>query len=140
MNRKPDWLIEKQFQLPNGDVALWSYDTEGDLLEITFQQRAASATIELTDGIFLRFARKAKLPLSLSIVSVTPLMRQREFGLPLLTLTGLSKLSASEQHLIVEMLQTPPLNAILKLYSFKPKPRARVIPVASFTHPLAMMA
>jgi len=51
MKQTPNWLIEKQITLPNGEEALWSYDTESDFLEVFFRKGPASATIELADGV-----------------------------------------------------------------------------------------
>ncbi|MBI3360014.1 MAG: DUF2283 domain-containing protein, partial [Chloroflexi bacterium] len=97
MKNKPSWIIEKKITLPDGTSALWSYDTEGDILEIFFHKAPATATVELADGIFLRFDRKAARPLSLGFLAVTPLTQQREFGPLLLTLTGLRRLAESER-------------------------------------------
>ena len=49
MSHKPSWLEEQQIHLSNDSTALVSYDREADILEITFQDAAASATIELTE-------------------------------------------------------------------------------------------
>ena len=43
MNHKPTWLEEEQIVLPDGTTALQSYDTEGDVLEIFFNDAAANA-------------------------------------------------------------------------------------------------
>jgi len=140
MKKKPDWLDEKRIALPDGTPALWSYDTEGDFLEIFFHEAPASATVELADGIFLRFDRKRGRPLSLGFAAVTPLTQQQEFGPPLLTLTGLGKLPVPEQKIVLKILQSPPVNTILKIYSFTPGARARAIPVASLEQPVPLMA
>src|SRR3972149_4432205 len=131
MKQRPDWIIKKKVVRADGTAALWSYDAEGDFLEIFFHEAPASATVELTEGVFLRFDRKTGRPLSLGFVSITPLTQQREFGPPLLRLTGLKKLPASQRKMVLKILQSPPVNTILKIYSFRPTPRARVIPVAS---------
>ncbi|HKZ87146.1 MAG TPA: DUF2283 domain-containing protein [Anaerolineae bacterium] len=140
MKQRPDWIIEKKVVLADGTAALWSYDTEGDFLEIFFHEAPASATVELADGIFLRFDRKRGRPLSLGFAAVTPLTQQQEFGPPLLTLTGLGKLPVPEQKIVLKILQSPPVNTILKIYSFTPGARARAIPVASLEQPVPLMA
>ena len=137
---KPIWLQEQQITLANGDVVLWSYDSEGDILEIFFQDRPASATVELTDGVYLRFDRQQGQPSSLAVVGATALMQPGEFGLPVLTLDGLAKLPEPERGKIVAMLQSPPLSTILPTYSFKSKARTRAIPVAVLAQPIPLAA
>ena len=110
MTQKPSWLHEKQITLPNGEEALWSYDTESDFLEIFFREQPATATIELADGVYLRFNRQKEEALSLGFVGITPLTQEQEFGLPLLSLDGLHNLPHSERQVILKMLRTPPLN------------------------------
>ena len=140
MSHKPSWLEEQQIHLSNDSTALVSYDREADILEITFQDAAASATVELTDGVYLRFDRQSGQPLSLGFVNFTPLTQQQEFGIPLLSLTGLAKLPQVDLAVILKMLQTLPVNAILHLYSFKPTARTRVMPVASLIAPSQLTA
>lgn len=131
MNQQPTWLHEQQIRLSNGDLALWSYDSEGDVLEIFFHEGPASGTIELTDGIMLRYNREKTCPLSISFIAATTLLRQQEYGQPLLVFNGLANLPKNERELVVKMLQSPPLNTILQIYSFKPTARARLVPVAA---------
>ena len=139
MNNQPEWLEERTIKLPSGIDILWSYDTEGDILEITFEPGAASATVELTDGVLLRFAREKLKPLSLGIVSAGMLLHQQEYGLPLLELDGIEHLPQEERESVLQMLFAPPLSDILKVYSFQPETRVHTIPVASLA-PLAQAA
>ena len=44
------------------------------------------------------------------------------------------------RQLVLHLLQAPPLNLILQLYSFKPTPRARAIPVASLAQSIPVAA
>ena len=63
-----------------------SYDTEGDFLEIFFHEAPASGrTVELAEGVWLRFDRKDGRRLSLGFTNITALTQQQEFGPPLLT-------------------------------------------------------
>lgn len=140
MKHKPDWIIEKKITLPDGTSALWSYDTEGDFLEVFFHETSAPSTVELADGVYLRFDRRRQRPLSLGFVAATPLTQQHEFGPPLLTLTGLKRLPEPERKLVLRLLLSPPVNTILKVYSFRPTPRARLIPLASIDQAIPMAA
>lgn len=139
MNSQLDWLEERTIKLPSGIDALWSYDKEGDILEITFASGAASATVELTEGVLLRFVRDELQPLSLGIVSAGMLLQQQEYGFPLLELDGIEHLPPDERKSVLKMLFAPPLNDILKVYSFQPETRVHTIPVASLV-PLAQAA
>ena len=64
-------IQSKEFILKSGDKVLWEYDQEGDLLEIVFQAKEATGTVELTDNIILRFDWLRDEPLSLSIMSAS---------------------------------------------------------------------
>jgi len=131
MNNQLEWLEERTITLPSGIDVLWSYDKEGDILEITFASGVASATIELTEGILFRFVRDKLQPLSLAIVSAGVLLHQQEYGFPLLELDGIEHLPQDERRSVLQMLFAPPLNDILKVYSFQPETRVHSIPVAS---------
>jgi hypothetical protein len=140
MEQKPAWLYEQEITLPNGASALWSYDREGDVLEIFFDHAPASATAELADGILLRFDYERQQPLSIGFIAASKRMQRMEFGQPVLALTGLDRLPAPERQLVLAMLQAPPLNTVLQLYSFQPGTRARTIPVALVTPALPLAA
>lgn len=140
MNKRPSWLNEKTITLANGEEAVWSYDAEGDFLEIFFHDSPASATVELAEGIFLRLDRERQQPLSIGFIAASHRLQQQEFGYPLLKLSGLDKVSPADRQMILNMLQRPPLNAILQLYSFKPSPRTQTIPVAVFNQPIPLPA
>lgn len=134
------WLNEKQMTLPNGETIRWQYDSEGDFLEIFFRQAPASATVELAEGVYLRFDRAAGQALSLGVMSASTLVQQQEFGLPLLALEGLRRLPKMEQQLVLQMLQSSPVNLVLQVYSFRPKTQAKTVPLATLSRsmPLAL--
>ena len=138
MKSTPDWLHEEQITLPDGTSALWSYDTEGDIWEIFFDEGVASATVELAEGVYLRLDRQTMHPLSLGIVGFTLLTQNQRFGHPLLTFDGLSQLPESEQNMIIDMLQEPPLNLIVQIYSFQPETYPSAMPVGAFTRPVPL--
>jgi len=139
MTAQPEWLIEKEITLPDGTTALWSYDTEGDMLEVFFNQGAATCTVELADGVLLRLDLKQARPLSLALLSFTPLTQQREFGPPLLRLDGLDDLPDDIRQAVLQIITSPPVNAILKVFSYAPTLEAdRVEPLALLEQPVAM--
>ncbi len=140
MKSKPSWLHEHTITLPDGKTVLWSYDSEGDILEIFFEQAPATATIEIADGIFLRFDREQKRPLSIGFISATPMLQQQEYGLPLVKLQGLRNLPAEDRQSVLSMLHSSPLNAILQVYSYKSSPRRQSVPMAVVTQAVPLAA
>ena len=139
MAAQPEWLVEKEIILSDGTTALWSYDTEGDMLEITFNQGAATCTVELADGVLLRLDLEQTHPLSLAFLSFTPLTQRREFGPPLLRLNGLDDLPDDIRQTVLQVITSPPVNAILKVFSYAPTLEAdQVEPLAFLDQPVAM--
>ena len=63
-------------------------------------------------ALVLRFDREQKRPLSIAFVGAAALTRRQEFGFPLIALEGLNQLPEDDRKLILQMLQTLPLNAI----------------------------
>lgn len=121
---QPNWLVEKTISLQNGLTALWSYDTEGDVLEIVFERRPAPATVELGQGVFLRFDPEQGQALSLGIVSATPLLQPGEFGPYLLRLDGLTGLPVSLRQVVLTILTSPPVSDVLRVFSYLPTPES----------------
>ena len=135
MRETPAWLEEREIHLSNGDHALWSYDREGDILEISFQDKPAMFTVELTEGIYLRLDQQRE-PLSLGFVSASLVMQEKEFGLPLIILDGLEGLPQPDQNLALSALRKPPVDLFLKIYTFQSdEPPQHVMPVALFEYP-----
>jgi len=131
MTAKPSWLVEKEIILDDGSTARWSYDKEGDVLEVFFQDGAASCTVELADGVLLRLDLERGRPLSLAFLAVTPLTRRREFGPLALPLSGLHQLPEPLRQTVVRVITTQPVSSVLKVCSYLPTPRARnAVPVA----------
>ncbi len=131
MTVKPDWLVEEEITLDDGSTARWSYDTEGDILEIFFQDDPASCTVELADGVLLRLDLEHNRPLSLAFLSYTSLTDRREFGPPALPLDGLRRLPEPLRQTVTRIITTQPVSSVLKVFSYVPTPRTRkVVPVA----------
>ena len=132
---KPSWLTEKELTFADGSHALWSYDAEGDILEIFFERGPASATVDLTDGVFLRFDLERATALSLGIISATPLLQPGEFGPYLLRLDGLDDLPADLRRTVLTIITSPPVSYVLKVFSYlgaadTPVPVAALQPAA----------
>lgn len=128
---KPDWLIEREIMLDDGATALLSYDTEGDMLEIFFAEDAATGTVELADGVLLRLDVEHARPLSLAFLDVTSLVREHVYGPPLLKLDRVDDLPDDLRRIIIQIITSPPVDAILKVYSYVPAHQVKAWPVAS---------
>lgn len=129
---KPSWLTEREITFVDGRRAVWSYDTEGDIVEIFFDRGPASATVDLADGVFLRFDVEQGKALSLGIISATPLLQPGEFGPPLLRLDRLDDLPAPLRQTVLGIITSPPVSYILKVFSYSgPTDADAPIPVAA---------
>ena len=140
MIAKPDWLIEREITLGDGTTLLLSYDTEGDMLEVFFAEGAATGTVELADGVLLRLDVERVRPLSLAFLCMTPLMRKQVYGPLLLELDGVASLPDGLRQIVIQIITSPPVNAVLKVYSYLPRPQTKVLPVASLAQAIAVTA
>jgi len=113
MSHKPDWLIEREITL-EGQTITYSYDQEGDILEILFQ-KGGGVGIDLTDNIVLRYNRDREEALSLILSNFSNLIRPTKFGPPSFRLTALSELPAAIQQTILSILNSFPVNRFLKV-------------------------
>ena len=137
MKNQPDWLDEQTIILPDGTSVVRSYDREEDMLEIFFGDAPATATLELAEGVYLRFDRQQYEPLSLALMAFQVRMKQQEFGEPLVIFDGLARLQDPERRRVLQMLKRPPLTYVLHLYSFKLTDQTQTMPVASM-EPMAV--
>jgi len=140
MDRKPDWLVEKEITLADGSPALLSYDTEGDMLEIFFAEGVATGTIELADGVLLRLEVEHARPLSLAFLCATTLMHTQVYGPPLLELDGVDHLPDALRQTVLHIITSPPVSSILKVYSYLSSPKAKPLPVASLDQAIVVPA
>ena len=113
MSNRPDWLIEREITLERQTI-IYSYDKEGDVLEILFQ-KGGGLGIDLTDNIVLRYNRESEAPLSLIMTSFSQLTRPTQFGPPSFQLTALSQLPPDMQQTVLHILNTFPVNRFLKV-------------------------
>ncbi len=140
MSTKPDWLIEREITLADGTTVLLSYDTEGDMLEVFFAEGAATGTVELADGVLLRLDVEHARPLSLAFLCMTPLMHKQVYGPLLLELDGVASLPDDLRRTVIQIITSLPVNAVLKVYSYLPRPQAKVLPVASLDQAVVVTA
>ncbi|MEM7531183.1 MAG: DUF2283 domain-containing protein [Chloroflexota bacterium] len=115
---------------PNQTVH-YQYDQEADFLEIFFQrEEEASAAIELTDNIILRFDWDTSTPLSLGFISFSKLLESADYEekhFALLVDEWPDEVSGKVWH----MLRKSPLVEVLKLGSYIPPNANTVMPMTA---------
>ncbi len=120
MSHKPDWLIEREITL-EGQTITYSYDQEGDILEIFFQ-KGGGVGIDLTNNIVLRYNRDRGEALSLILTNFSNLIQPTKFGPPSFRLTALSELPPKMQQTILGILDSFPVNRFLKVSGLRLSP------------------
>jgi len=115
-------LIEQIITL-NGQEINCSYDQEADMLEIIFQS-GGGLGVDLTPNIVLRYQRDSQQALSLIFTDVATLTCATPFGPPSFQLTTLKQFPAPMQQIILQLLQTAPVNHFLKLSGLWSTPNA----------------
>ncbi len=133
MTNKPDWLIERKVTL-EGRTITYSYDEEGDILEIFFR-RGGGVGIDLTDNIVLRYDRESGEALSLILISFSKLIQPTKFGPPSFRLTALSELPPDMQQTILDILNSFPVNRFLKVSGLFLSPGGELQPITYLEKP-----
>jgi YD repeat-containing protein len=100
--------------LSTGKPVRYEYDPEGDLLEIVFRQAEATAAVELTESIILRFDLATSEPLSLSFIGFSRLVRPTKYGAQHFRLLA-DEWPDDLQGKVSEMLGSAPLNEFLEV-------------------------
>jgi hypothetical protein len=127
-------LQRQELTLSTGSQVLYEYDPETDLLEIIFHQSKATAAVELTESIVLRFNWETSQPLSLSFLSISRLIEPGEYGeVHFQLLTDEWPVEAKSK--VLAMLRQPPLNEFLSLSSYTPANSHQVIPLTTIKDP-----
>lgn len=132
--KKPDWLFERDITVA-GQPVLYSYDKEGDILEIFFHKGRGGAGIDLTDNIVLRYDRESQEPLSLIFLSFSRLIQETEFGPPSFRLTGVEYLPPDMQQVVFKILHSPPVNHFLKVSGLLIAPDKKLQPITFLEQP-----
>lgn len=133
MNNRPDWLIEHEVTI-NDHTIIYSYDKEGDILEIVFQ-KGGGLGVELTENIILRYNQERGEPLSLILTSFSRLTQSTSFGPPSFHLAALNELPADMQQTVLQMLHTFPVNRFLKISGLQLSPEGELQPITYLEQP-----
>jgi len=100
----------------------YGYDEEGDVLDVYFGERRPAWTIELTPNILLSIDRAAQQVVSLTFLDYTELIRYTEWGPRSFPITGLAGLPFVERDLVLQVLNSPPVNRWLDVSSVQTLP------------------
>lgn len=122
-----------------GQTAQCEYDPTGDLLEIYFVQGEATAAVELTDNIVLRFDWESGTPYSLSIISFSTLLQPSRYGKMHFELL-VEEWPEEAQDKILAMLERAPLTEFLTLSSYTPAHANHIIPTTTIRPIPALVA
>src|SRR4029079_16282069 len=113
-------------------------DEDNDLLEIVFQPGEATCAVELTDNMILRFDWATSMPLSLSLISFSHLIKPTAYGEVHLELLA-EEWPEEAQEKLWAMLRRPPLSEFLTLSSYTPAHANHIVPITSIRQtPLAI--
>ena len=127
-------LTEFEATLSTGQKALYSYDEEGDLLEIIFRQAEATCAVELTESIVLRFDFDMAEPLSLGLIGFSRLIQPAEYEVQHFRLLA-DEWPEDVRDKVMSMLRSAPLNEFLQVGGYTPPHSREVIPLATLKRP-----
>lgn len=100
---------------------IYSYDKEVDILYISFSPgEKATTAVELNDNILLRLNKAEKRAIGLTLMDFSVLVQLTNLGPRSFPLTGLNDLEPEWQETVLEIIQTPPVNQILKVLAYTP--------------------
>jgi hypothetical protein len=133
MSNKSDWLIEREVTVDSQTI-IYSYDKEGDILEIVFQ-KGGGIGVDLTENIVLRYNQECREPLSLILTSYSRLVQPTLFGPPSFHLALLGNLPAGMQQVIMDILSSFPVNRFLKLSGLRLSPGGELQPITYLEQP-----
>src|SRR5689334_7448349 len=88
----------------------YEYDAEGDVLDVYFSEKRSAWTIELTPNIMLSIDRVLRQAVSLTLLDYTELIRPTDWGLRSFPITSLADLPITEWNLVIEILNSSPVN------------------------------
>ncbi len=118
----------------------YSYDQEADILYVAFSPgEKATAAVELNDNILLRFNRKEKRAIGLTLMDFSVLAQLTSLGPRNFPLTGFKEIEEDWWEDVVEIITSPPVNQILKVSSYTPS-LSETIPITSIKTPALPVA
>ena len=110
-----------------------NYDELSDTLYISFDPGAKGTGIELNDHILLRIDKKWSQAIGLTFFEYSLLAQKTEMGSRSFPLSGLAGLSDEAREMILQILQSSPVNEYLKISAYTPS-ATEIIPITTLTH------
>src|SRR5690349_15561037 len=107
-----------------------SYDEPSDTLVVAFEPGQAATGIELNDHILLRIDKEKRRAISLTFLDYSLLAQTADYGPRSFPIPGLIHLPDELRELVLEILQTAPVNEILALSTYTPS-YAEAVPITS---------
>ena len=98
----------------------FNYDELSDTLYVSFFPGEKGTGIELNDHILLRIDLKKKKAIGLTFFEYSVLAQQTEIGRRSFPLSGLANLSDVRRNLVLSIIQTRPVNQILRVSAYSP--------------------
>jgi uncharacterized protein YuzE len=109
---------------------IFTYDKEADVLYVSFSPgEKATTAVELNSNILLRFNRKEKRAIGLTLMDFSVLVQLTELGPRNFPLDGLRELEPEWQELVMDIITQPPVSQFLKVSVYTPS-LAEAVPVA----------
>ncbi len=103
------------------------FDEDADILEIFFGENEPATGVELTDQIILRFNRKMKRAISLTLLDFSVLTEHTEYGPRSYSLSAIDDLPEDIRELIPKLITSMPVNQFLKISYFQASTTKRVM-------------
>ena len=114
---------------------IYSYDKEVDILYISYSPgEKATTAVELNDNILLRFNKAEKRVIGLTLMDFSVLIQLTSFGSRNFPLIGLIELEPEWQETVLEIIQSPPVNKILKVSAYTPT-LSETVPITTIEKP-----
>ena len=110
-----------------------NYDELSDTLYISFDPGAKGTGIELNDHILLRIDKKRRKAVGLTFFEYSLLAQKTEMGSRSFPLSGLAGLSDEAREMILQILQSSPVNEYLKISAYTPS-ATEIIPITTLTY------
>ncbi len=118
----------------------YSYDKDVDILYISFSPgEKATTAVELNDNILLRFNRKEKRAIGLTLMDFSVLVQLTNLGPRGFPLSGLEELDSEWRDAVIEIITTPPVNTILKVLVYTPSFN-ETMPITTIENPSILLA
>ncbi len=134
MHTKPAWLVEHDVSLDDGRTVTYSYDKEGDILEIFFERGPATCAVDITDSITLRFRLEESRAMSLILNNFTYLAQPTEWG-PRSFRLKVDELPDELRQKVMYIITAPPVNHFLKVSALFLSPAQELWPIAYLEKP-----